>query len=57
METDETYIIRLRDCFTGGYTLPQFCLDNGIQKPLFVAEENFCNSFGKFTFSFAATKD
>ena len=39
METDETYIIRLRDCFTGGYTLPQFCIDNGIQKPIFVAEE------------------
>ena len=38
MEKDEQYIIRLRDCFTGGYTLPQFCIDNGIKKPLFVAE-------------------
>lgn len=41
MEQDEQYIIRLRDCFTAGYTLPQFCIDNGIKKPLFVSEEKF----------------
>jgi len=35
---DERFLIQLRDCFTGGYTLPQFCIDNGIKKPLFVAE-------------------
>ena len=35
---DEQLLIQLRDCFTGGYTLPQFCIDNGIKKPLFVAE-------------------
>ena len=41
MEKDEKYIIQLRDCFTGGYTLPQYCIDNGIKKPLFVSEEKF----------------
>lgn len=40
---DLTRLIRLRDCFTGGYTLPQFCIDNGIKKPLFVAEKKFLN--------------
>ncbi len=43
MEKDELYVIKLRDCFTGGYTLPQYCLDNGIKKPLFVTEEKFLN--------------
>ena len=38
---DEIFLIQLRDCFTGGYTLPQFCIDNGIKKPLFVAEKKF----------------
>ena len=35
---DELFLIQLRDCFTAGYTLPQFCIDNDIKKPLFVAE-------------------
>ena len=43
MEKDEKYLIQLRDCFTGGYTLPQYCIDNGIKKPLFVSEEKFLN--------------
>lgn len=34
---DELLFIQLRDCFTAGYTMPQFCIDNGIRKPLFVA--------------------
>lgn len=38
---DEQLLIQLRDCFTGGYTLPQFCVDNKIRKPLFVAEGKF----------------
>ena len=38
---DEQLLILLRDCFTGGYTLPQFCIDNKIRKPLFVAEGKF----------------
>ena len=38
---DEQLLIQLRDCFTGGYTLPQFCIDNNIRKPLFVAEGKF----------------
>ena len=41
MEKDEQYVIQLRDCFTGGYTLPQYCIDNGIKKPLFVSEKKF----------------
>ena len=35
---DERLLIQLRDCFTGGYTLPQFCIDNKIKRPLFFAE-------------------
>lgn len=34
---EELFFIRLRDCFTAGYTFPQFCIDNNIKKPLFVA--------------------
>ena len=34
---EEILLIQLRDCFTAGYTMPQFCIDNGIKKPLFVA--------------------
>ena len=41
MENDELQIIRLRDCFIAGYTLPQFCIDNGFKKPLFVSEKKF----------------
>ena len=41
LEKDEQCIVRLRDCFTGGYTLPQYCIDNGIKKPLFVSEKKF----------------
>ena len=36
---DDLLLIQLRDCFTAGYTLPQFCIDNGIKKPLFVAAD------------------
>ncbi len=39
MEPYEKLQIRMRDCFTGGYTLPQFCLDNKFRKPLFVADK------------------
>lgn len=38
---DEQLIVRLRDCFTGGYTLPQYCIDNNIKKPLIVSEKKF----------------
>ena len=41
MENDDKYVIQLRDCFTGGYTFPQYCIDNGIKKPLFVSEGKF----------------
>ena len=34
---DDILIIQLRDCFTAGYTFPQFCVDNNIKKPLFVS--------------------
>ncbi|MBR6887038.1 MAG: hypothetical protein IKN16_01155 [Selenomonadaceae bacterium] len=41
MEKDEKHLIKLRDCFTAGYTFPQYCIDNGIKKPLFVTEGKF----------------
>lgn len=41
MEKDELFFIKLRNCFTAGYTLPQYCIDNGIKKPLFVSEKKF----------------
>ena len=37
----EEIFVKLRDCFTAGYTLPQFCIDNGIKNPLFVSEKRF----------------
>lgn len=38
----KSYITQLRDCFTAGYTMPQFCIDNNIKRPLFVAlDENY----------------
>ena len=37
----EEIFVKLRDCFTGGYTFPQYCIDNGIKKPLFVSEKRF----------------
>ena len=39
MKGYEKLVIRMRDCFTAGYTLPQYCIDNNIKKPLFVSEE------------------
>ena len=33
---DGRYLIYLNDCFVAGYTMPQFCIDNEIKKPLFV---------------------
>lgn len=37
----EEKLFQLRDCFTAGYTLPQYCIDNGIKKPLFVSEKKY----------------
>ena len=42
METEINFA-KLRDCFTAGYTFPQFCIDNGIKKPLFISEKKFLN--------------
>ncbi|MBR6014309.1 MAG: hypothetical protein IK062_11115 [Selenomonadaceae bacterium] len=36
---DEKIFGYIRDCFTAGYTLPQFCIDNNLKKVLFVAED------------------
>ncbi len=33
---DYQFLIYLNDCFAAGYTLPQFCVDGDIKKPLFV---------------------
>ena len=40
MENDEKLFIKLRYCFAAGYTLPQYCIDNDIKKPLFVLEKS-----------------
>ena len=56
MEKDETYVIQLCDCFTGGYTLPQFCIDNKIKKPLFVSEEKFLQFVWKIYVQFQYDK-
>lgn len=36
----EENFLRLRYCFAAGYTMPQFCVDNDIAKPLFVFERS-----------------
>ena len=36
----EEIFIRLHYCFAAGYTLPQFCFDKGINRPLFVLEKS-----------------
>lgn len=38
--SDSELFVKLRYCFTAGYTLPQYCIDNGIKRPLFVLEKN-----------------
>ena len=37
----EEIFVKLRDCFTAGYTLPQYCIDNNIKRPLFVSEKKY----------------
>ena len=54
--TDEELLIQLEDCFTGGYTLPQYCIDNGIKKPLFVAEKKFLQFMWKVHVQFRYDK-
>ena len=34
--TDEQLLIYLSDCFSAGYQMPQYCIDNNIKKPLFI---------------------
>ncbi len=34
MTPDQLKCIQLRDCFYAGYSMPQYCVDNGIKKPL-----------------------
>ena len=46
MEEETPFFVRLRDCFNAGYTMPQFCIDNGIKKPLFVALDDTPNRIG-----------
>ena len=43
LSMSEEIFTRLRYCFQGGYTLPQYCVEQGIKKPLFVLErEHIC---------------
>lgn len=37
---DEELFLKLRYCFAAGYTMPQFCVDKGIRRPLFVFEKS-----------------
>lgn len=34
MTPDQLKCIQLRDCFYAGYSMPQYCIDNGIKNPL-----------------------
>lgn len=34
MTPDQLKCIQLRDCFYAGYSMPQYCVDNGIKNPL-----------------------
>ncbi len=45
MTENEKLLIQLQDCFTAGYTMPQFCIDNNIKKPLFVAPDESYKTF------------
>ena len=42
---EERYFVQLRDCFNAGYQFPQYCIENKINKPLFLIDsptyENF----------------
>ena len=38
---EEEIFVKLRDCFTAGYTMPQFCFDFNIKKPLIVSEKKY----------------
>lgn len=56
MERDEFLVIRMRDCFTAGYTLPQYCIDNKIRKPLFVSEKKFLSFMWEIHIQFLCDK-
>ena len=54
---DEIFLIQLRDCFYAGYQMPQFCIDNNIKKPLFVAhDENYQDLLWEIYFQFQYDK-
>ena len=54
---DNILFIQLRDCFYAGYTLPQFCSDNEIKKPLFVAPNaNYLNELWSYYVQFSYDK-
>lgn len=42
----------LRNCFSAGYSMPQYCVDHGYQKPLFVGDDIdfLCQLRGQFEF-------
>lgn len=42
---EEIFFIQLQDCFTAGYTFPQYCIDNNIKKPLFIIFDERAVSF------------
>lgn len=54
--TDSHLLLQMRDCFQGGYTLPQFCVDNGIQKPLIVARRRIWHFIWEIHMQFSCDK-
>ena len=52
----EELFTKLRYCFQGGYTLPQFCVDKGINRPLFVLEKKYVLFFKEIVAQFRYDK-
>lgn len=42
---EEIFFIKLHDCFNAGYQMPQFCIDNGIKKPIIIFRDENSLSF------------
>lgn len=39
MTSDQLKYIQLRDCFYAGYSMPQYCIDNGIKNPMIASPD------------------
>ncbi len=54
---DEQLLIQLRDCFTAGYTLPQFCIDNGLNFPPSGGSSSICRYVSRLRYKRALRQD